>query len=538
MLIDRFLQTLLLGFVFTSLLTILVSPVVVALFRRQVTLSMNRAARGATTPSTVSDSPTNSGGVPRSEAITLIELDARSQKLGNGDVDNHATFANAQLNRVVTGYVIATAVHAVVTTVFFFLSYGTEYLSGAIFLSALSVFCLPVIVTVTYLRATRLRVRLGLIALTVIVALIFAGEKRALMITVTQLHIVLPAFVFLIFNLRYWRSVAPMMVFIAAGISIGWLIGFQIGRPLSAPGSVEIWAFRLSGAVAGGWLGWRLLRWLSERYRSKTLSDEELFIDVWWALFTLFQTVLFVVQRGPWIVMYLPLAFTAYWTLRRHFLRDASRHVGDQKPIHLLLLRVFGHDRRTERLLDEISQRWRFLGTIQMIAGRDLAARTIDPHELFTFIGGGLSREFIKDPEDLRKRVAAMDLRPDPDGRYRINEFFCHQDTWQSVLNELVAHSDTVLMDLRGFDEKRLGCRYELEQLARYVGEKPVVFLADRSTKRILVAEILQARAAQASTNASAVVRASFMLNTARTSGSEVKPLLLLLLGAKPRPAP
>jgi hypothetical protein len=38
----------------------------------------------------------------------------------------------------------------------------------------------------------------------------------------------------------------------------------------------------------------------------------------------------------------------------------------------LLLLRVFGFERRTQRLLEELGLRWRHLGPIRLIAGTDL----------------------------------------------------------------------------------------------------------------------------------------------------------------------
>jgi hypothetical protein len=148
----------------------------------------------------------------------------------------------------------------------------------------------------------------------------------------------------------------------------------------------------------------------------------------------------------------------------------------------LLLLRVFGHGRRTERLLDELTQRWRPFGTVDLIAGRDLALRNIDPSEFYTFLSGSLDREFIQGPADLDQRLARRDDRPDPDGRYRVNQFFCHSDTWQLTLDRLVDGCDGVLMDLRGFDADRTGCLYEIGRLAEHAGSRPIVLLTDGHT--------------------------------------------------------
>jgi hypothetical protein len=91
----------------------------------------------------------------------------------------------------------------------------------------------------------------------------------------------------------------------------------------------------------------------------------------------------------------------------------------DQSPeARLLLLRVFGHDRRTERLLDELTLRWRPFGTVDLIAGRDLALRNIDPDEFYGSLTGKLTREFVRDGADLDERLARRDDRKDPDGRF------------------------------------------------------------------------------------------------------------------------
>ena len=258
-------------------------------------------------------------------------------------------------------------------------------------------------------------------------------------------------------------------------------------------------------------------------YRAKAYSDQELFIDTWWALFTLIQTALFVVKGGL-VMVFSVCAFLAYWLIKRGMLKRAASAPA-HTPRNLLLLRVFGHDARTERLLDDVGLRWRHLGTIQMIAGRDLAARNLDPHEFVAFLGGALAREFVKNEDDLRRRMAAMDRQPDVDGRYRVNQFFCHQNTWRAALNALVARSDAILMDLRGFDEKRLGCRYELEQLASHLGAKPIVFLTDKTTRGDLVRSIVSVAAHRG---------CGVMLDTGARRRRVIKPLFNLLLGAKP----
>ena len=77
----------------------------------------------------------------------------------------------------------------------------------------------------------------------------------------------------------------------------------------------------------------------------------------------------------------------------------------------------------------------------------------------------------------------------DVDGRYRVNECYCHDTTWQDALQALVRYSDVVLMDLRGFQAHNAGCRYELTTLARASRELRVVVLVDARTDRAIAQE-------------------------------------------------
>jgi hypothetical protein len=119
-----------------------------------------------------------------------------------------------------------------------------------------------------------------------------------------------------------------------------------------------------------------------------------------------------------------------------------------------------------------------------LIAGTDLADRTLDAADIFTFIDGGLAQRFIRTPAEVAPRLAAFDLAADAEGRYRINECYCHDTTWQEALAALVHRSDVVLMDLRGFQAHNAGCRHELAVLAGAPRIARVVVLTDAQTDR------------------------------------------------------
>jgi hypothetical protein len=85
---------------------------------------------------------------------------------------------------------------------------------------------------------------------------------------------------------------------------------------------------------------------------------------------------------------------------------------------------------------------------------------------------------------DLERRISGMDMLADPDGRRRVNEFFCHADTWQMTMHALAGSSHAVLMDLRGFSSANQGCLFELGELLNFVDLDRVLFVIDPSTDR------------------------------------------------------
>ncbi len=158
----------------------------------------------------------------------------------------------------------------------------------------------------------------------------------------------------------------------------------------------------------------------------------------------------------------------------------------------LLLLRVFALGRRSEHLYDALGKHWRTAGSIQMIAGPDLATTTVEPHEFLDFVTGKLARRFIDSGQTLDLRIEQMDLEPDSDARYRVTEFFCHDDTWKITLARLADESDAVLMDLRSFSQNNAGCIFEINELFNLVPLQRIVFVIDESTDQQFMRNTMQ----------------------------------------------
>jgi hypothetical protein len=175
----------------------------------------------------------------------------------------------------------------------------------------------------------------------------------------------------------------------------------------------------------------------------------------------------------------------------RHWPIETSSYRGPK----LLLLRVFGFQRRTENLFDAVGQQWRLRGPVMMIAGADLAMRTIDPGDTVRFVGGRLMKLFIRDEQNLQERLFSQDVEPDPDGRFRLAKFFCYEDTWQPTLVALLDRSDAVLVDLRGFSTSNRGILFELEQLVSRDLLSRTLMIVDDATDVALLNETVREQA-------------------------------------------
>ncbi len=283
----------------------------------------------------------------------------------------------------------------------------------------------------------------------------------------------LPPFVLLV-----WASIA--------GIDVLWLL---IANPSPWLMTLTAWlgaeAVMLLFAVLPWLIAWWPMRWLGRAlgraYTAKRLSELMVLFTAVWAVSLLYQSLGAASALGlGGAVMMVPLLWIP-------FFMALSRRIHPQheaRPPTLLVLRVFQHDDQVQALFDAVVERWRLTGNTVLIAGTDLALRTLDADDIFAFLDRRLPERFIHRPADVPARLAAFDLLPDAEGRYRINECYCHDTTWQQALQALVGQSDVVLMDLRGFQAHNAGCVHELGVLARARALRRVVVLVDAKTDR------------------------------------------------------
>lgn len=302
--------------------------------------------------------------------------------------------------------------------------------------------------------------------LIVVTALCLGSATRAVAPWLAPLFIVL-----------CWASQAGVDL-LAALVERQSPLAFWLAGHIGAVTAIAL--FALIPWLFAWWPARAIGRWLGSAYAARQVSE----------LFYLFTAVWVIALVGPalgaiagegWgaLLYFLPLLWIPLgaWLLQRTDRQPTGR------PPSLLVLRVFQQDANVLALFDRVIERWRLTGNTVLIAGTDLVDRTIDADDIFTFLDGRLGERFIRRPEDVAPRLAAFEWQPDIEGRYRVNECYCHDTTWQQALAELLRVSDVVLMDLRNFVAANRGCLYELETLAGVADLKRVVVLVNERTE-------------------------------------------------------
>jgi hypothetical protein len=249
-------------------------------------------------------------------------------------------------------------------------------------------------------------------------------------------------------------------------------------------------------ALPVGLVAWWRLKALARGYEAKHFSDAQLLAHSWWLMFIAVHAVEQVSEHPGTAALLQIVAVDAVVYLLFPFLLSralAWAWRGLPGPPHrmLLVLRVFGDRARTGALFEQIASRWQRFGPVTTIAAPDAAADTVDPGDLLRFATGRIAAGFVASKDDLVRQLATIDVEPDRDGRYRIHEFCCRDDTWQATVVALMVRADAIVMDLRGFTAARHGAEFELEQLAARASADRVVLIVDASTDRARIARAL-----------------------------------------------
>lgn len=483
-----------------TLLALPISLGLLHLYRRAVVRSM-RTTAGATDTGTASPAPPPEPRPGPRPAADVLEAALRRGPWRTAAVYAVAGVAYAAV--MVTGVLLAARLEPFPLRVLFMaITYAW-----------------PIVLTVNLVAGTVPRARAAVLAgyavalgavtaVAVVASPTFTVTQAALFWLITNLPATLAVWIVLA---RRVRAVGPLvlafMVIVVTGANVALSVaGADEGRlrQVAAVGHAAglgaggvLAGLILIGAVVFGLGGWLTLRWIGARYEQKRISDQSITLDAIWLFFGIVHAVGLVFEAPAWILTG-PAAFGVFRVTARAGFAAAGR--GDPVPAcRLLILRVFALGRRGERLFARLTTHWRHVGSVQLIAGPDLATSTVEPHEFLDFVHGQLARRFIDGPATFQRRLAEMDLARGHDGRYRIGDFFCFDNAWRMVVGRLARDSDGVLVDLRGFSRENAGVVFELTTLVDVVPLERVVLVTDATTDEAFLQETIQQARARTS---------------------------------------
>lgn len=493
--------------------TFLVSIGLLILYRRAVLRSMrSRAGHGPTIAPVTVNASTAPSELPSAPARIEV-LDENAAHSSSQNIENMAADLLMAPRRAAAIYAVASLCGAIVLTSAFLLSGSMEFLPLR-FVSFLWLHAWPIVLAANIVAGTTQQQRilhvtayfLVLLGLEII-AVIRLSSGYFGQITLVWVILNLPVVVLIQFFLSRWiRAVGPLVLlitilsvtgaYVASLIVTGdeQMLESAVGLGLSAGlgGDLIFIAILLLGLVPSAVCGWLIILWVGSRYKRKKISDQHITLDAIWLFYSVFVSVDFMEAGLAWLLA-APLAFVVYKVVAAAGFYFYGRKLqSGKKGNTLLLLRVFSLGKRSANLFDAVSTHWRYVGDIRFIAGPDLATTTVEPHEFLDFISGKLSRRFIDNEQLFEVRLSEMDLKPDPDGRFRVNDFFCRDDTWRMVLSRLITECDVVLMDIRGFSAQNSGCIFEINELINIVPLGRVVFVIDDTTDEAFLRQTIQ----------------------------------------------
>jgi hypothetical protein len=235
---------------------------------------------------------------------------------------------------------------------------------------------------------------------------------------------------------------------------------------------------------------------LAVQYEKKRYSDVELGQVAFWLLMALaaFGSGS-VTHNGTliglcWQIAALVVCWFVYRGVRRWLLRRITR-AAPPAVGSLLVLRVFKTPAKSEAFYNRLFSYWRFAAPVRIIAGADLAEANLEPDKFFALLRRRLPDEFIQSADQIAQRVDALDERRDPDGRFRVTELFCADETWRSTVESLIRKAGAILLDLREYTPDRSGTRYEIHQLMSIAAlNRLVVVASERDDRQVISAEL------------------------------------------------
>jgi hypothetical protein len=438
--------------------------------------------------------PAPSFSVQLREYDSLPPLTPEAERLYN--------FMTRAPRRAAVAFALAGLAHALVATAVLFILTGQEFDPQTVLVTFFAQ-AWPVVPTVVVVALADRRMQIVWPAVFVAAVLLVGGPYRVAIGLIWLAYMLAPTAAMFAVGNWWMRSIGPVLLVFASVFLFGLVSSPYAGANLvnGLLGSENVGLILLTTGLyvvlfAGA--AWLFIWRVGRRYGARRTSDQLIVLNLYWLLVTEWQCLLVSPKVGVLAASAGMLAYVAYRLVLAAALTPMRWAADDRRKagadVKLLLLRVFGSPARSERALEEVGLRWRYAGSIQLIAGEDLALANLEPDELVNFLTLRLGSHFIKSRGQLERKISDVykeGLGPDPDGRFRVNEFFCGGAIWREALVRLVGENDVVLMDLRGFGEGNEGVAYELTQLINIKPMCKTVMMIDKDTKKDILERVL-----------------------------------------------
>ena len=491
----------LIGVALIPWLTWAISECLLALYRRAVVRAMSRQGpvSGGPTPA-----PTSPAIEPATTGRPLVMQPADHEAVAA--LSGHVLYQRFRRATRTTASVYGAAGLVYAALMAIALGVQSATLSLGAWLAYTVAFAWPVVLTVLLLDPPRRRRHSAAIVVGYVVLFLVGGAAPGtgwFLFAIFFANVV-ATFVGLVVRARRIHAVAPLigavLTVVGAALLFAVAVTVFLGDSPATPGassamdfgtSLLLFGSLLALLAAGPLAAWFTLRLVAVWYGRKRTSDQGIEISALWLIFAGIQSTTFGFADARWIIAGLVVfvAFSAAAAVGFRLLRRRATRVV-QAP-RLLVLRVFALGRRSRRLFDRFTARWRHVGSVQLIAGPDLASSTVEPHEFLDFLRRRLGDRFLDSDDSIDRALGQLDTYPDPDGRYRTTDFFCRDHAWRLVFGRLAAESDVVLMDLRGFSPVNAGCTYEVSELLNIVPLQRIAIIVDGSTDEAFLARTL-----------------------------------------------
>jgi hypothetical protein len=270
-----------------------------------------------------------------------------------------------------------------------------------------------------------------------------------------------------------------------------------------------------------------LLRLKSRGY----LPDEVLHVVLCWVVLTVFVATFAGTELNDAALLLVPVTLSS--VVLGLALLHARRGVTLDAPKRMILLRVFGERRTRHRLLDTLDDTWRYVGSVEVVVGTDVAIRTLDAAALQDFVVGRIDRQIITSETTIARRIAPSAPSRALDGRYAVREYLCLGTAWQQAVSALVSVGDVVLMDLRGFQRVNVGAAFELALVAQRVSPDRIVLLIDDATDMALAGTIVEDAWLKSSFDSTSGGTVQRRLSVVRCASSgDISPAIRRIFGA------